>query len=276
MRPYATGVCGLTLAGSGDSNTFVYRGRNLRLFGPSRWDPVKLQDVDSGEVVWDREAATRHRFPWARQALEIKMSGDSTHVLVRDKESQKLLVTLELACARELSQNTHNTRSQREREREKEKDPKETERDLSHNTPNTHNTNTHATHTNELACSRDQPTSPPANPLPQNTALPAPTTSTSASTCTTPHPQSTDALPAMDPLDVGGDKTKTSAASVGADLADSKAQPPAGGGGGVTLLGRGGSASCATKSKAAEASGLVDAIGKLKEWTERKVYIYIL
>jgi len=207
MRPYATGVCGLTLAGSsGDSNVFVYRGRNLRLFGPSRWDPVKLQDVDSGEVVWDREAATRHRFPWARQALDIKMSADSTHVLVRDKESQKLLVTLELACARELSHNTHNTRTQREREREREKDPKETERDGSHNTHNTNNT--HATHTTELASSRDQPTSPPANALPPNTALPASTTSTAASTCTTPHPQSTDAPPAMDPLDVGGDKKK--------------------------------------------------------------------
>jgi hypothetical protein len=86
------------LAG-GDANLFSYRGRTLRLVGPSRWDPKVLLDVESGEVLWDYSTATKQRFPWARQALEVH--SDPTHIRVCDRSSGKVLVALELACTRD-------------------------------------------------------------------------------------------------------------------------------------------------------------------------------
>ena len=60
------------LVGPGKEGLFAYRGRTLRLFGPSRWDPKELKDIDSGKVVWDYITATKLRFPWARQAFDIQ------------------------------------------------------------------------------------------------------------------------------------------------------------------------------------------------------------
>ena len=88
------------LVGAGKEGLFAYRGRTLRLFGPSRWDPKELKDIDSGEVVWDYITATKLRFPWARQAFEIQ--SDLTHVHVCDRRSKKLLVKLELACYQDI------------------------------------------------------------------------------------------------------------------------------------------------------------------------------
>ena len=65
-------------AGLPDPNLFSYRGRTLRLLGASRWDPTKLLDDGTGEVLWDSSTATKLRFPWARQALEIRrLCGDA-------------------------------------------------------------------------------------------------------------------------------------------------------------------------------------------------------
>ena len=82
--------------GPSDSKMFSYRGRTLQLCGPSRWDPKKLLDAHSGEVLWDYSTANKLRFPWARQALE--MLSDHHHLSVHDRISKKLLVKLELAC----------------------------------------------------------------------------------------------------------------------------------------------------------------------------------
>jgi len=87
-------------AGAADTNLFVYRGRTLRLEGPSRWDPHKLLDAETGELLWDSKTATKLRFPWAREALDI--DSDPHYVYVRERTSRKLLIKLELASSFDL------------------------------------------------------------------------------------------------------------------------------------------------------------------------------
>jgi len=59
------------------------------------------QDADTGEVLWDRKKATKLRFPWAQEALEIE--SDQHHVYVRERTSRKLLIKLELASSSDLA-----------------------------------------------------------------------------------------------------------------------------------------------------------------------------
>ena len=89
-------------ADASDAGLYSYRGRTLRLTGASRWDPERLEDVETREVLWDLKSSTKLRFPWARQALSI--SCDDVCVEVCDRITDKLLVKLELACWADLRQ----------------------------------------------------------------------------------------------------------------------------------------------------------------------------
>ncbi len=89
-------------AGASDAGLYTYRGRMVRLFGASRWDPERLEDLETGEILWDVKTATKLRFPWARKALAVR--SNDVHVEVRDLVTNKLLVKLELACASDLAE----------------------------------------------------------------------------------------------------------------------------------------------------------------------------
>ena len=94
-------------APDGVPGQFLWRGKRLRLVGQSRWEPQKLLDERTGEVLWDRFASTIPLHPWARDLIRLERltspaGNGEDRVRIFDRKSGRLLLELEHAAFRDI------------------------------------------------------------------------------------------------------------------------------------------------------------------------------